>query len=165
MDEERKRQPRGPGRPKLPPNQVKRHTIAIRTTEDLVSRLKSASKASGRSLAREIEHRLQQSLVEEDVSGRIAAPLNELTRTLAEVRDDIARVNRAISAALRHSAAEWALHLAEKPVSLSRRTIPSPQMHPNPPPNRAAIIEQAEAQLAETNELVQRLRGDPSKAE
>jgi hypothetical protein len=163
MDEERKQQPR-PGRPKLPPNQVKRHTIAIRTTEDLVSRLKSASKASGRSLAREIEHRLQQSLVEEDISGRIAAPLSELTRTLAEVRDDIVRVNRETAAAVRHSAAAWSLRLAEELVSLSRRRIPSPQMNPNPPPNRAAIIEQAEAQLAETDELVQRLRGDLSKS-
>jgi uncharacterized membrane protein YccC len=110
MDEERK-QPR-PGRPKLPPNQVKRHTIAIRTTEDLVSRLRSASKASGRSLAREIEHRLQRSFVEEDVSGRIVEPLSEMKKTLAEVRDDIARINRATTE-LRRSADAAQLNLAE----------------------------------------------------
>jgi hypothetical protein len=110
MGEERK-QPR-PGRPKLPPNQVKRHTIAIRTTEDLVSRLRSASKASGRSLAREIEHRLQRSFVEEDVSGRIVEPLTEMKMTLAEV---VARINRVATELHRRNAEEIAgLSLAQK---------------------------------------------------
>jgi hypothetical protein len=71
MEEENTQQPRG--RPRLRAGEGKRYTIAIRTTKDLRDRLKSASEASGRSLAREIERRLDRSFDDQD---HVAAALN-----------------------------------------------------------------------------------------
>jgi hypothetical protein len=49
------------GRPALPPEQGKRYPIGIRTTKALRDALLNASRASGRSLAQEIEFRLERS--------------------------------------------------------------------------------------------------------
>src|SRR5438045_2177725 len=53
------------GRPALPPGSGKRHALGIRTTEVLKARIESAARASGRSVAQEIEHRLERSLDQE----------------------------------------------------------------------------------------------------
>ena len=55
------------GRPRLGADEGKRYTIAIRTTKDLRDRLKRASEVSGRSMAREIERRLEQSFDEQEL--------------------------------------------------------------------------------------------------
>jgi hypothetical protein len=76
------------GRPPLPTEQVRRHAIAIRTTKNLVDRLKEAGEASGRSLAREIEHRLEQSFEVQGNYDRLIARFAEMEKLLiAETRD------------------------------------------------------------------------------
>jgi hypothetical protein len=54
--------PRPRGRPPHNPDDVKQHTLSIRTTKALKDELVRASKVSGRSLAGEIEFRLSESL-------------------------------------------------------------------------------------------------------
>jgi hypothetical protein len=49
------------GRPALPPEEVKRHALGIRTTKKLKDLLQLAADSSGRSVAQEIEFRLEQS--------------------------------------------------------------------------------------------------------
>ena len=51
------------GRPPLPPAEVKRHPVGICTTAQLKAQLESSAAASGRSVASEIEHRLERSIV------------------------------------------------------------------------------------------------------
>lgn len=60
----KKREVRPRGRPALPPQEVKRHAIGFRTTKDLRDRLQTESEASGRSVAQEVEIRLQKSFDE-----------------------------------------------------------------------------------------------------
>jgi hypothetical protein len=75
MEEENTQRPRG--RPRLRAGEGKRYTIAIRTTKDLRDRLKSTSGQSGRSLAREIELRLEQSFKYEDFLSALDEHLTE----------------------------------------------------------------------------------------
>jgi hypothetical protein len=56
-----KQEPRPRGRPALPPDQGKRHPFNLRTTKELRDQLQTAADGSGRSLAQEIERRLEQS--------------------------------------------------------------------------------------------------------
>lgn len=49
-------------RPKLPEGEGKRHNLHIRTTADLMSKLKASAASSGRSMAQEVEFRLEQSI-------------------------------------------------------------------------------------------------------
>jgi hypothetical protein len=51
------------GRPRLAPDQVKKEPLTIRTTRGLKDALTAAATASGRSLAHEIEFRLERSLL------------------------------------------------------------------------------------------------------
>jgi hypothetical protein len=53
------------GRPALAPGEGKKYPLAIRSTRELKAALVKASQASGRSMAQEIEHRLEQSLDDE----------------------------------------------------------------------------------------------------
>jgi hypothetical protein len=53
------------GRPALPAESVKRHALGIRTTKALKDALLRASQESGRSLAQEIEFRLEWSLADQ----------------------------------------------------------------------------------------------------
>jgi len=88
----------GGGRPRLPANRVRRHAIAIRTTKDLVDRLKRASETSGRSLAREIEHRLEQSFEVQDIQDikeTLIAKLRGLGKQLAAQAHDLKLVAQA----------------------------------------------------------------------
>jgi hypothetical protein len=101
------------GRPRLGADEGKRYTIAIRTTKDLRDRLKCASEVSGRSMAREIERRLEQSFDEQDsvetalnlgieAGSRISEILAALdqggTRRAAPEAPDFARIIRALKA-------------------------------------------------------------------
>ncbi|MGA7263433.1 MAG: hypothetical protein WA709_05730 [Stellaceae bacterium] len=54
---------RPPGRPRHNADEIKRHPLTIRTTKALKDRLVEAARHSGRSLAGEIEFRLNQSFV------------------------------------------------------------------------------------------------------
>ena len=60
MSEEIER-PKQRGRPALPPEKGKRYAIGIRTTKELRGLLQQAADLSGRSLAQEIEFRLERS--------------------------------------------------------------------------------------------------------
>lgn len=53
------------GRPKLPPGQGKRHGLSLRTTKQLRDQIKAASRLSGRSMAQEIEYRLERTFIED----------------------------------------------------------------------------------------------------
>ena len=68
------------GRPALPPEKGKRHAVGIRTTRELKDLLQRAVDLSGRSLAQEIEYRLEASFQTEDAFGgpRTAALLRAL---------------------------------------------------------------------------------------
>jgi len=68
------------GRPALPPEKGKRHAVGIRTTRKLKDLLQWAADLSGRSLAQEIEYRLEASFQTEDAFGgpRTAALLRSL---------------------------------------------------------------------------------------
>ncbi|MBV8736484.1 MAG: hypothetical protein JO007_04345 [Alphaproteobacteria bacterium] len=68
------------GRPSLPPEKGKRYPVGIRTTKQLKDLLHAAATASGRSVAGEIEHRLEQSFQTEALYGgpRTAALLRAL---------------------------------------------------------------------------------------
>ena len=68
------------GRPALPPEKGKRHAVGIRTTKELKDLLQRAADLSGRSLAQEIEYRLEASFQTEDTFGgpRTAALLRSL---------------------------------------------------------------------------------------
>ena len=53
------------GRPPLPPEAGKRFPLNMRTTKKIRDELQAAAHASGRSLAQEVEHRLEQSFRDE----------------------------------------------------------------------------------------------------
>ena len=57
--------PKPTGRPRLAPGEGKKYPLSIRTTRELKAALVKASQASGRSMAQEMEHRLEQSLDDE----------------------------------------------------------------------------------------------------
>jgi hypothetical protein len=57
---------RGAGRPRHNPNEAKRVPLNMRTTPSLRTRLEDAAAESGRSLAQEVEARLEASFVSED---------------------------------------------------------------------------------------------------
>jgi hypothetical protein len=64
------------GRPALPAGEGKRHALGIRTTAGLKAQIEAAAHTSGRSLAQEIEHRLEQSFADdlrESLLGRQGA--------------------------------------------------------------------------------------------
>ena len=70
--------PKKRGRPALPPEKGKRHAIGIRTTKELRDLLQRGADLSGRSLAQEIEFRLERSFDRE----------KNLTETMIEVFGD-----------------------------------------------------------------------------
>jgi hypothetical protein len=73
------------GRPALPSEKAKRHAVGIRTTKQLKGLLQGAADSAGRSLAQEIEFRLEQSLDHERIlAEQLGGPrIAALFRTLA----------------------------------------------------------------------------------
>lgn len=71
------------GRPRLPPDEGKRHAVGIRTTKQLKDLLQRAADSSGRSIAQEIEFRLENSFREEDQS-QLAGLLMTLEKTMRD---------------------------------------------------------------------------------
>jgi hypothetical protein len=64
------------GRPALAVDEGKRYPLSLRTTKDLKEKLESASRVSGRSIAQEVEHRLEQSFkTEANIADAIAAAM------------------------------------------------------------------------------------------
>src|SRR3954465_4904348 len=57
--------PKRRGRPALPPEKGKRYALGLRTTKELRDLLQQAADSSGRSLAQEIEFRLERSFERE----------------------------------------------------------------------------------------------------
>ena len=81
---QQERRPRG--RPALPPDKAKRHAVGIRTTKELKDSLQRAADLSGRSLAQEIEFRLEQSFEVEKAFG--GPETQKLLRVLAGLTPD-----------------------------------------------------------------------------
>lgn len=90
------------GRPPLPPESGKRHPIGIRTTKELHDRVESAAKRSGRSIAQEIEFRLERSFaVDEEArtaldvayGRRLAGLLMLIGRTMRQVGSTTRRLS------------------------------------------------------------------------
>jgi hypothetical protein len=77
------------GRPSLPPEQVKRYALGIRTTKQIKDLLQTAADSSGRSVAHEIELRLERSFDEEKSLGgpRLAAVFRSLAATAEFLSD------------------------------------------------------------------------------
>jgi hypothetical protein len=73
------------GRPPLAPEEGKRYPLGIRTTKALRDALLSASRASGRSLAQEIEFRLERSFVVQDVADGIYPLIARLSDQIGEL--------------------------------------------------------------------------------
>jgi hypothetical protein len=55
-----------------PPEEGKRVPLNMRTTRDVRDRLAAAARASGRSLAQEVEYRLERSFQDQDIGKQIA---------------------------------------------------------------------------------------------
>jgi hypothetical protein len=73
------------GRPRLPAEEGKRYPIAIRTTKDLKERLERASKASGRSLAQELEFRLERSFEVQDIADAVCPVIARISDQISEL--------------------------------------------------------------------------------
>lgn len=75
------------GRPRLPPEEGKRHPINMRTTKEVREKLEAASRWSGRSLAQEVEYRIEQAFRDEAAeSDYMGGPHNvALTRLIGTV--------------------------------------------------------------------------------
>jgi hypothetical protein len=56
--------------PKTVTSEGKRHPLNMRTTEDIREKLENAAAVSGRSLAQEVEYRLERSFAETDIIAR-----------------------------------------------------------------------------------------------
>jgi hypothetical protein len=88
------------GRPALPTEEVKRHALGIRTTKGLKDALQHAAESSGRSVAQEIEFRLEQSFRQE-------AYARDLREMLAlALGADVAAITLAMGLAIR-DVARW----------------------------------------------------------
>jgi hypothetical protein len=73
------------GRPALPEGAGKRYSLGIRTTKELRDALKAAAEASGRSVAHEIEQRLERSFTDETAAyggPQLAAIFRQLAAML-----------------------------------------------------------------------------------
>ena len=68
--------PRKRGRPPLPPGEGKKVPLNMRTTREIRTRLEDAAKASGRSLAHEVEYRLDQTFREEDTRKAVQGAIH-----------------------------------------------------------------------------------------
>ena len=73
------------GRPRLPAEEGKRYPIAIRTTKELKERLERASKASGRSLAQELEFRLERSFEVQDIGDAVCPVIARISDQISEL--------------------------------------------------------------------------------
>jgi hypothetical protein len=62
--------PRKRGRPALPPEEGKRFPLNTRTTKELKERIEAAASQSGRSVAQEVERRLEQSFDREELQAK-----------------------------------------------------------------------------------------------
>lgn len=89
------------GRPKLPAEQGKRHPLNIRTTRELKDLLRRAANSSGRSVAQEIEVRLEHSFRDEARAELFLAAV--YGRQLAAVLDLLGHAARS---AIGHAAIE-----------------------------------------------------------
>lgn len=73
------------GRPPKPLAEVKRQVVAFRTTEAMRDRLLAAAEASGRSMAQELEFRLEAMFAAEDTRAIIR---DEIRAALAEDHEE-----------------------------------------------------------------------------
>jgi hypothetical protein len=134
---------RGRGRPPKADEEVKRHALGVRTTRYLKERLEAAAAMTGRSLAQEVEHRLEQSFRSDP---HIGLPLDLLRNMIeaAEVRTGQQWTDDYMTWVAVKKASELVL-----------------SMHRPEPPNRAAINE-AEVEFVRQAE---RWKSDPIMGE
>jgi hypothetical protein len=74
--------PKRRGRPALDPSEGKRHPLNMRTTKELRAKLEAAAKESGRSMAQEVEARLEASFAEERYQDLFGGPANYRLATI-----------------------------------------------------------------------------------
>lgn len=97
------------GRPKKPAGERKRNILRFRATDQLVERLKSAARDSGRSISEEIESQLERSSYVDDERWG-----DTRTRLFAETIVSIIKQSDAAAAAPWHSSPENAKRMIEK---------------------------------------------------
>jgi hypothetical protein len=85
--------PRPRGRPPLPAGEAKRYPLAIRSTKEMKDALVRAAKLSGRSLAQEIEYRLERSLQEDIDKEEGEARLHEHARRIMKLSGEFWEAN------------------------------------------------------------------------
>jgi hypothetical protein len=90
------------GRPPLPAGRAKRYPISMRTTKELKERLEQASRGTGRSIAQEVEFRLEQYDATRAMFGREA--IFRLMVVLAQV---LTAVERRTGGRLEEDAQTW----------------------------------------------------------
>ncbi len=90
----RKATERKRGRPPLRPKQRKRNNVTIRFRDDLKSKVQKAGEDNGRSLSEEIEARLEQSFVGDDVIHHMLGFDLSSMMALRGLADAIAQIER-----------------------------------------------------------------------
>src|SRR5690348_5040694 len=85
------------GRPALPPGEGKRYAVGIRTTKQIRELLQQEDDSSGRSVAQEIEGRLEASFAEMPYPAEVAALAELVARTMNETGELIHKTNRFIA--------------------------------------------------------------------
>jgi len=91
------------GRPRLPDDRGKRYPIALRTTKELKERLGLASDASGRSLAQELEFRLERSFAVQDITEVVrplSSQIGELVLLIIGLRDGLSAPQNPVAQAV-----------------------------------------------------------------
>lgn len=119
---------------------AKRHAVGIRTTRELKAQIEEAAEASGRSMAQEIEYRLETSFKdEEELGGRRTA---SLARALAY---NIAMIEEVAGARWFETQEAWAT---------VRKTLPNVMMAFVPTsPHADELINQALADILEQKSI------------
>ena len=83
------------GRPPLPAGEGKRHPLGIRTTKQLREQLEQAAKSSGRSLAQEVEYRLEKSFDQSQMTEVFLNAENTLKEHIENAHNELrGKLNR-----------------------------------------------------------------------
>lgn len=67
--------PKPMGRPKKPDSEAKRYPLGMRTTLEMQRKMQDAARASGRSVAQEVEFRLERSFRDDELRAIIREEL------------------------------------------------------------------------------------------
>lgn len=140
---------RGPGRPTEREGESKRAPISMRTTQTIRAALEDAADRGGRSLAQEIEQRLERSLRQDEAhSPDTSDALDSIQRMMEKVHDLVGDWTRDLTAW--EIVADGVAELLSRYRPENRRDIPPPLDLAD---DQAAQLAQYERNLAEWNGL------------